>query len=155
MTSSFFRAAKSLIPVLFLYAGAWAQSVCFTEVDNIVPSNSTYAALADFNHDGNLDVALIGSGHLNVLLGNGDGTFHPQAGLQYSGVTAIAAGDFNNDGNPDIAFGFVRNPQHPIIGVDVLLGQGDGTFQPAMEQTPNFVSRYAWLARPTVQSIAY
>ena len=58
---------------------------------------------ADFDHDGNLDLAIGVPGALDVLLGNGDGTF--QAPLTFSGpFTAPQAlfGDFNGDGRTDV-----------------------------------------------------
>jgi hypothetical protein len=87
-------------------------------------------AIADFNGDGRLDLAVANQGTapdyadggLSVLLGNGDGTFRPP--VQYTtGVRplAVAVGDFNRDGIPDLA---VTN-----YTVSVLLGNGDGTFQ--------------------------
>ena len=64
---------------------------------------------ADFNGDGNLDVAGLsglGGSNLYVWFGNGDGTF--QAPLVYTTTQApfsLAAGNFFGDGREDIAVG--------------------------------------------------
>jgi hypothetical protein len=87
-------------------------------------------ALADFNGDGKLDVAVVGSGfggNLSVLLGNGDGTMQQATTYTTSfGSNSVAAGDFNGDGKPDLV---VANG----TGSNILLftGNGDGTFQAA------------------------
>jgi hypothetical protein len=91
----------------------------------------TYAAgvrpysvvLADFNGDGNLDVAVATDYGIEVLLGKGDGTFAP-AKLYAKGLGAISvvAADFNGDGFIDLA-------ETGNSFVVVLLGNGDGTFQ--------------------------
>jgi hypothetical protein len=90
--------------------------------------------VGDFNGDGKLDlaVAIMGNpnsnGSVDVLLGNGDGTF--QAGTSYvvgSRPNSIAVGDFNGDGKVDLA---VANQSSD--SVSVLAGNGDGTFQPAV-----------------------
>jgi hypothetical protein len=69
-------------------------------------------AVADFNHDGNLDVAIENDqpqgysfvGNVEVFLGNGDGTLqHWKAYLVDSISDCLIAADFNGDGNPDIA----------------------------------------------------
>ena len=65
---------------------------------------------------------------VSVLLGNGDGTFEPQrhyaVGIErYSGRWWR---DFNGDGRTDLAVA----DQHRTARVSVLLGNGDGTFQP-------------------------
>ena len=90
---------------------------------------------ADFNHDGKLDLALadvntssFGPGRVSVLLGNGDGTFAAPLPLQ-AGIRAeaLATGDFNGDGKPDLA---VATDLDEIGSVTILIGNGDGTFQP-------------------------
>jgi hypothetical protein len=83
-------------------------------------------AAADFNGDGNLDVAIGGYlfNEVTVLLGNGDGSFN--AGMSYpGGGYQVIVGDFNGDGKLD----FVAEP--PVLGVAEWLGNGDGTFQQA------------------------
>src|SRR5262249_50208779 len=64
------------------------------------------AVVGDFNHDGNLDLAVTNQGDSNVgiLLGNGNGTFQPQATFAAeTGPDGLVVGDFNGDGNQDLA----------------------------------------------------
>ncbi len=89
-------------------------------------------ALADFNGDGRLDLAVsqAGAGVISVQLANGDGTFQPAATYFLaagSSPAMIGAVDLNADGRADL---FASNGS--AGGVSVLTGNGDGTFQPSV-----------------------
>lgn len=86
---------------------------------------------ADFNGDGHLDLA-VGSynSDVEILLGNGDGTFQNPLGYPAGTTPAvIVVGDFNADGKLDLAVG---DEDYPPSGVYMLLGNGNGTFQSAV-----------------------
>jgi hypothetical protein len=86
-------------------------------------SSGNSVAVGDFNGDGKADLIVAGT-FLNVLLGNGDGTFQAAASSPTGGAGSVAVGDFNGDGNTDVAVASYNG------AVAVLLGNGDGTFQP-------------------------
>jgi hypothetical protein len=92
----------------------------------IAGQNVNNAVVADFNGDGNLDLAisLPDANEVQVLLGNGDGTFNPLTPISAPSVFVIATGDFNNDGKPDLV---LVNPGGESI--TILLGNGNGTFR--------------------------
>jgi hypothetical protein len=98
-------------------------------------TNSAAVAVADFNGDGILDLAvgngaptLSSPGTVSILLGKGDGTFRAAADYATRGRSHFqAVADFNGDGIPDLAF--VDDDGVTIGTVNVLLGNGDGTFQ--------------------------
>jgi hypothetical protein len=91
-----------------------------------IPYISSSVTAADFNHDGNLDLAVAATvaNQVLVFLGRGDGTF--QSPTIYNTGTRftnnVNAADFNGDGNVDLAVGTEQ-------GVLFYPGKGDGTFQ--------------------------
>jgi hypothetical protein len=95
--------------------------------------NAQKILLADFNRDGNTDIALgcsdRVSGHagvnggLVIILGNGDGTFGAPVFYSTGDVSSIALGDFNGDGLLDIAL--TDGAQQNVV---FFTGNGDGSF---------------------------
>jgi len=90
---------------------------------------------ADFNTDGRLDL-VISNGYpavVNVLLGNGDGTFQSTDYNFFPYLNRMAIGDFNGDGILDVA---VVDVGLSFSGeVFILRGKGDGTFTVTSEGT--------------------
>jgi len=116
-------------------------------VNYTVGLRPTSGVVGDFNGDGKLDIAVTNSfanelsvgNTFSVLLGNGDGTFQTQkiSTAAKNGKTPIGmvTADFNNDGILDLAIaneGEVT-AQSDTSSVSILLGNGDGTFKPALE----------------------
>lgn len=95
------------------------------------PTNMTvgYSITADFNGDGRADVATSDANGttLDVLLGNGDGTFQTARNFAAgNGPSAIAVGDMNGDGKADLVLPDSKVKKNAVA---ILLGNGDGTFQ--------------------------
>ena len=89
-------------------------------------------AVADFNGDHILDIAVVNykSNNVSVLFGKGDGTFEPAVnyatGTEPSAITAL---DLNNDGVPDLA---IADEIGQTICILINNADGTGTFKPAV-----------------------
>jgi hypothetical protein len=118
--------------VVSLSVPAWAQ---FETRWVTLVSHSDVAVsvvVGDFNGDGVPDLAEVNNtpttGEVQILLGNGDGTF--RAGSSYIvGIFPLygAAASFRKNGILDLVINDKLNDE-----VWVMLGNGDGTFQPAV-----------------------
>ena len=97
----------------------------------------------DFNADGKQDFAVLGGSgtssvelQLDIFLGNGDGSFRHLPTQAFTPLSNLMpeqflAGDFNHDGKLDLLIGYDGNGGWISSGddIDLLAGNGDGTFQ--------------------------
>ncbi len=93
-------ATSSVAVLLGLGNGAFLAPLLAT-----VGANPAFLAVADFNLDGKLDLAVANSGAntISVLLGIGKGLFLPQQVFQVgNGPAWIEVTDLNGDGKPDL-----------------------------------------------------
>jgi uncharacterized repeat protein (TIGR01451 family) len=110
----------------------------------VVPAGTGLFAVADFDNDTKPDLAVLGSGGLAILRGQGDGTFLQGTPLPVAFVpNVVFTADFNGDGKMDLVVKtttiistecgvLFRQPCRRITDrIYVFLGNGDGTFQAA------------------------
>jgi hypothetical protein len=125
----------------------FVQVIASTSTLNFSKTDTTFSfgallgqpVVGDFNGDGKLDIAIaeantsVFPNSVQVLLGNGDGTFqipvsYPVGDFPYG----VATGDFNADGKVDLAVVNTCGSDSTCASngtVSILLGNGDGTFQ--------------------------
>ena len=94
---------------------------------------------ADFDGDGKLDLAVnysgVAPGLVQVLSGNGDGTFTARTAAQsYVYLVGAGLGDLNGDGRPDLAGAFDQYANN-VAG---LIGNGDGSFTASQFGTDSY-----------------
>jgi uncharacterized repeat protein (TIGR01451 family) len=106
-------------------------------LSTVVGSNVQYLVTGDFNNDAKPDLAVQVSGGVEILLGQGDGTFHAGATVPLAGgvVGDLKVGDFNGDGKVDLLTKSDKRYDKILSHVrdsyiNLILGNGDGSFQP-------------------------
>ena len=104
--------------------GVFTLTNTFAYVPAGTDVGSISAVAADFNHDGNYDLAVVENGQLHTWLGNGKGGFASGPSQQVNG-TRIALGDFDGDGNADL---LVYEDPAAISTAYVYYGDGTGNF---------------------------
>ncbi len=118
------NAASSTVSV-FLGSGAGTFSLNSSFATGSSPQS---IVVSDFNSDGVPDLAVSSADGIGIFLGSGAGTFNIVGSYPANvGPAGIAVGDFNKDGLPDIV---VANSEN--TNVSVLLGMGNGGFQPTL-----------------------
>jgi hypothetical protein len=107
-----------------------SKGVTFPAACTTLPAGSV--AVGDFNGDGFPDIAYFCASGSGTMLGNGDGTFGAATTLAGAGAGLAVVGDFNKDGKLDIAILVTTGVSAPSQAIQLLAGNGDGTFQEAV-----------------------
>jgi FG-GAP-like repeat/Bacterial Ig-like domain (group 3)/Abnormal spindle-like microcephaly-assoc'd, ASPM-SPD-2-Hydin len=132
--------------VVSIYLGNTKGTYTKAATPSIQGPTSYPIVSADFNGDGipDLAVPLYGSNEIAILLGKGNGTFATPIMAYVPGsivdIAQVVVGDFNGDGIPDLA---VIDSDNSVV--DILLGNGDGTFtaetaNPPISGTPSHLA---------------
>jgi uncharacterized protein (TIGR03437 family) len=120
-----------LITAMEVLAGGLSAQITFSTSQITTGCNPVNVSSGDFNGDRKLDLAFAcragASAALEVVLGNGDGTFQPPVGISGVAISRatgnrLVSADFNNDGKSDLAY--ISSDGN----LNVLLSNGDGTF---------------------------
>ncbi len=129
-------AAIPLVAVITFLSPAFAAQPLFlpASIYDAAGGGGAWAvSVADLNGDGKADMLVTTGNSVDVLLGNGDGTFKPAVIYpMINGALGLTVADMNGDGKPDIIVASYGGGSNGDGSVEVLLGNGDGTFQSAL-----------------------
>jgi hypothetical protein len=117
--------------------GTFTESASYpTSPHNNFSTEVNPLVVADFDGDGRIDLATLNTvtNTVDVMLGNGDGTFRPPSSYAIGSDFGVyvAAGDFNADGTPDLIIASASITQEGASTLNLLVGLGDGTFAPPL-----------------------
>ena len=108
------------------FRGSWNYELLTNSIHifDIIPET---VAVGEFNRDGIQDLAVtnVYADKISILLGSGDGQFSRAFEFASVDTTALAVGEFNRDGIQDLVTAYNGS-------VAVHMGNGNGTFQPAL-----------------------
>ena len=97
----------------------------------LVGNDPSGMAIGDLDGNGNPDLVVVNE-EISLLLGNGDGTFQDAVGLPAGfGSSGVVIWDLDKDGSLDLVVSY-HNWHLNQSGLYLFFGNGDGTFQDAM-----------------------
>jgi hypothetical protein len=143
---------KNALPaalLLLLCVTGWGQ--VFDPAKSFeIPTEALFLDAGDLNGDGRPDLVVGGAplpnspAKIYVLMNAGGGNFGAPVGYEVGTTAGVASAtriadvaltDFNNDGHLDVVVGIDDGgrlaPFGSILAATILLGNGDGTFQPS------------------------
>ncbi|MBV6624475.1 MAG: VCBS repeat-containing protein [Rivularia sp. (in: Bacteria)] len=105
------------------------MTVNFVPGQNSIGNLARTLTVADFNGDGNSDIAIVNesSDNVLVLLGDDNNFAAPQSFAVGNSPRSVTVGDFNGDDKLDLI-----TANSLSSDVSVLLGDGNGNFEPAL-----------------------